>query len=771
MKHGALQRRILGFMCLVACAHAAWATNLTTVINSDTLLTYVASPYHLVGDTTIAEGATVTVEAGVVVVVDGDYELRVSGTLLVAGSDYYKVFFQPVDAQAIGAWQGLHFTANGHGEFQYAVVRGARTNITVAGGFLKMDGCYVERAETDGMFVFGEAFIGVVRCNFRNNGRRGLYVESTEAEGNVWRTYFISNGEYPVYAKATSAEILKRGNRYHFNGINRIGVSCSALDDIKDVDGWYGQGGLHYDLSAGGGSHELAISGILLIDAGVAIRGSDIDVTGRIDTNGSSAHPITIIPPGEEPEIGDWQGITLRPGSIANFNGLIVRYAENGIVADDATVNLHDCWLLEQKYDGMRCMGNTALNMSQTIVQLNGRDGLRIEGWKSTSLGVRNCRFYSNGRYPVYAQAGAVRLLGANNIYYDNPQQVISVGCHKNPDIISGVHDWVAQGVPLDLRGQDSSSELQIAATATLNIGAGVKVVGGVITIDGQLNVAGTAENPVYFDGPGADPQPGDWDWIRFNASSRGTVTCANIRNALHGVDIASRDVRLDECDIRYSEYDGIRCTGDGAPVVYKTWSVQNGRYGVYVADSAEPNFGNLANPDSSDDGLNHIHDNGSYQAYNASPNDIYMQNNYWNTADLEVVLANTWDGRDSVGRGMFLFGTLQTAGVLSGLERRHSSETCLVVSSASAHATSGGVVQLNYRVSADAHVQAVLTNIAGRPLAELYQDATADKLMTLAWNGRSSRGTACPAGRYLCSIQAYSDDGQSSRMMIPVWK
>jgi hypothetical protein len=77
----------------------------------------------------------------------------------------------------------------------------------------------------------------------------------------------------------------------------------------------------------------------------------------------------------------------------------------------------------------------------------------------------------------------------------------------------------------------------------------------------------------------------------------------------------------------------------------------------------------------------------------------------------------------------------------------------------------------LNYRVSADAHVQAVLTNIAGRPLAELYQDATADKLMTLAWNGRSSRGTPCPAGRYLCSIQARSDDGQSSRIMIPVWK
>ena len=497
MDHGTLRRRIIELICIVACAHGAWAADLPTLINSDTTLRYTASPYHVVGDTTIAEGATVTVESGVAVIVDGDYELRVSGTLLVAGSDYYKVLFEPVDNQAIGAWKGLYFTDSGHGEFQYAVVRGAKTNITVAGGFLKMDGCYIERAQTDGMFVFGEAFIGIIRSNFRNNGRRGLYIESTEPEGNVWRTYFISNGEYPVYAKATCAEILKRGNRYHFNGINRIGVSCSALDDIKDVDGWYGQGGLHYDLSAGGGSHELAISGILLIDAGVAIRGTDIDVTGRIDTNGSSAHPITIIPPGESPGIGDWQGITLRPGSIANFNGLIVRYAENGIIADGATLNLHDGWLLQQEYDGLRCMGNTALNMSQTVVQLNGRDGLRIEGWNSASAGVRNCRFYSNGRYPLHTQAGAVRLLGANNIYYDNVEQIISVACHKNPDMISGVHEWVAQGVPLDLRGNATSSNLQIAAAATLNIGAGVKIVGGALTIDGEFNVAGTAESPV----------------------------------------------------------------------------------------------------------------------------------------------------------------------------------------------------------------------------------------------------------------------------------
>ncbi|MFO7947279.1 MAG: right-handed parallel beta-helix repeat-containing protein, partial [Armatimonadota bacterium] len=295
---------VVGVVASVVACSLCSGTNLPAEITSDQTWRYDESPYHLTRDTTIAEGVTVTVEAGVEVLVDGNFELRVEGRLLVAGSDHYKVFFVPTDRDAVGVWRGIFVTMDGHVEMVSAVIRGAMTNIINAGGFVQMNNCYIERAQNDGMFVFGPAWIGLVRCYFNHNGRRGLYIETTEPEGNVWRSRFIANGEYPVYTKATCAEILKRGNRYHFNGKDFIGVCCSAQDDITDVDGWYTQGGVQYDLTAGAGSHELRVSGILLIDKGVAIRASSIDVTGRIDTNGSMEHPVTILPPGDDPKPG-----------------------------------------------------------------------------------------------------------------------------------------------------------------------------------------------------------------------------------------------------------------------------------------------------------------------------------------------------------------------------------------------------------------------------------------------------------------------------------
>ncbi|MFP3903917.1 MAG: hypothetical protein ACLFWB_06695, partial [Armatimonadota bacterium] len=124
----------VGLMALVAVVAAVGVcsvcsgTDLPAEITSDQNWRYEDSPYHLTGDTTIADGVTVTVEAGVEVLVDGNYELRVEGRMLVAGSDYYKVFFVPAEREAVGAWRGIFVTMDGHVEMVSAVIRGAHTN-------------------------------------------------------------------------------------------------------------------------------------------------------------------------------------------------------------------------------------------------------------------------------------------------------------------------------------------------------------------------------------------------------------------------------------------------------------------------------------------------------------------------------------------------------------------------------------------------------------------------------------------------------------------
>ena len=748
---------------------AASPANLPSQIASDTTLSYGGSPYYVVTNTKIAADATVTVEAGVEVISLGNYELRVEGALVALGSEAGSVVFRPSVSGAVGAWQGIFITATGRAELTCAVIEGAQTNLTVAGGVLEMDGCYCRSAQSEGIFAFGNAYVRIVRCCVMDNGRRGLYVEGTDAGGGVWRTYFLSNAEYPVYAKATCAEVLKYGNHYESNGIQAIGVSCSALDDIADTDTWYDQDGLPYDLSAGTGSHQLAVSGVLNLDAGVTVQATDIDVTGTIAACGTAEQPVTILPPGANPARGDWDGITLRAGSVGNFSNAVLRFAANGVVADTAALSIHSSSIMDQRYDGVRCLGNTSIDIQDTLFDHNQRDGLNIEGWASVSPGVSNCRFSNGGRYPLCVYAGAVRLLGAGNVYQGNAIQEIAVGCHNDPDLLPGVHNWVAQGIPLNLTGRPDSTILHVGNGATLNIASGVKVIGGGINVSGTMNVQATLASPAYFDAVGAAPTPGDWQGIVFNAGSVGTVKGADIERAVHGLETSSSDTRIDECRIAQNEYDGLRVKGSAAPVVYNTWLVNNGRYGVYITGTAAPNLGNRTNGDVLDDGLNHIHDNASYEIYNNSPRDIYAQNNWWNTSSLAAVLADTYDYNDNPNVGRLIISEMRSYGQGGMADAMAVIDRALVITCASAQPLAGGRVQLSYRVSADSDVSVLITNIAGRAVAELGQKATADQTMSLLWNGCNAAGALAPRGRYLCIVCARTENGQSSRLVIPV--
>lgn len=760
-------RLLSALVCLAFGAATAHATDLPVQITTDTTLVVDASPYHLVATTTVAAGVTLEVEPGVEIVATGDHQLRIEGKLVAEGHESASVGFRPLDGDAIGAWQGIFFTATGEGHLQYARVRGARTNITVAGGLVNMSGCRSERAQTDGMYVFGDAYVRVANCYFIGNGRRGLYIETTSPSGSVWRSHFIGNGEYPVYAKATCAEMLRRGNRYHSNGLQRIGVSCSASNDISDVDVWYEQDGLPYDLTAGTGAKQLTISGHLHVEAGVTIIGTDIEVTGTLNSAGTADRPVII--GGPTPVAGTWTGITLRPGAIAYLQSTVIRHADSGITADGADLTLDDCELLDNLHDGVRAFGGARVDVSASRFQGNGRDGLRLEGCDDDGLPVRDCSFIGNQRYPVYAHAASVRLLGGENQYQTNGLQRIGVACHLDPDLSSGLHTWTTQAVPFDLTARPDGVILHVGSAAVLNLGPAATVLGGGIHVRGQFNVAATLANRCFFDAAASTPQPGDWEGIRYDDGASGILKGADIRNANHGLEIHSAHPRIEQCNITECKYDGMRISGTAEPVVYETSTVDNGRYGVHVSDTARPNFGNTDNADTTDDGLNHIHGNGSYQVYNLSPHDIYMHNNWWGTTDLEQVRAATYDHYDNPAVGELLVEPMRASGAGHSAPTEGGARTALVITSASVQTLSSGAVQLTYRVSADCRVHAQIRNIAGRPVAQISQDADPDRLMTLLWDGRSAHGTVTPPGRYLCILQAHGADGQSSRVIVPL--
>jgi hypothetical protein len=80
------------------------------------------------------------------------------------------------------------------------------------------------------------------------------------------------------------------------------------------------------------------------------------------------------------------------------------------------------------------------------------------------------------------------------------------------------------------------------------------------------------------------------------------------------------------------------------------------------------------------------------------------------------------------------------------------------------------GAVNVAFTLSAEAWVTVRVLNLAGRPVATVVSDrACAAGPQSVVWNQRSTSGTRVPSGRYLCVLQARTEDGQTLQRTCPL--
>lgn len=94
-------------------------------------------------------------------------------------------------------------------------------------------------------------------------------------------------------------------------------------------------------------------------------------------------------------------------------------------------------------------------------------------------------------------------------------------------------------------------------------------------------------------------------------------------------------------------------------------------------------------------------------------------------------------------------------------VEAKPADGSGLAITSAVASA-GGGAASVAFTLSAPASVSVSVRNIAGRVVCDVAQDKACDAgTTTLSFDGRSTRGTRLPGGRYLVEVIARADDGQ----------
>lgn len=97
------------FLLFVFCAILVKLTAITYVTSSTVsgLWEQSLSPYYIMNDVTIPEGAILTIEPGVEVFGNGMYALNVNGALRAIGTEQDSIIFTAADTTV--GWHGLHF--------------------------------------------------------------------------------------------------------------------------------------------------------------------------------------------------------------------------------------------------------------------------------------------------------------------------------------------------------------------------------------------------------------------------------------------------------------------------------------------------------------------------------------------------------------------------------------------------------------------------------------------------------------------------------------
>lgn len=215
---------LLALLVLVALAGSARAaTNISGTLTGVHNWTLAGSPYVLTVNTTIAAGASVTIDEGVVV--QGNHQLRtltVNGTLTANGSSSQPVTFTSTTDTAAGQWLGIVFNAGSTGTLKYVNARygGGGAGADTA-GMVKVNGGAVTIEDS----TFTQSSVSGVAINGGTSGTAAsLTVRRTKFESNGF--YASSNGDgrpYSARDAAFDATVGAIGD-----GFGYLGARCAA---------------------------------------------------------------------------------------------------------------------------------------------------------------------------------------------------------------------------------------------------------------------------------------------------------------------------------------------------------------------------------------------------------------------------------------------------------------------------------------------------------------------------------------------------------------
>jgi uncharacterized protein YvpB len=504
-------------------------------ISTNTHWTVAGSPYVLQGNVIIADGYTLTIDAGVVVKGKTNVRLEIQGKLLALGTDGNEIVFTSDTNTAGGQWEGLFFNG-GIGHLDHAKVRygGDATlyaNVRMAN--VSGNGVIIENSEisdvaggtgaTDyGLYAWNSKVV-ISDTLFSNNGDAASdYAVHGANNSNITidGCTFEDNAGWAVRVEAPTVHQVA-ANTFTNNGHNRILVAAGALADDSEMTSQTGLEG--YELE---GNVNLPAGRNLTVYPGVVVMGRPnirLEIAGHLDALGND--PITFTSSADTGG-GEWEGLFFNGGT-GHLRDVVVRYGgDSTLYANVRLANVTGSGVVIEDSEISSVAGGTGATdyglyawnskvvISNTLFSDNGdaASDYAVHGTNGSNITIAGCTFEDNAGWAVRVEAPTVHQVAANTFTNNGHNRIL---------VAAGALADDSEMTPqTGLEGYELEGTVNLPAGRTLTVYPGTVVMGRPNTrleIAGHLDALGN--DPIIFTSS-ADTGGGEWEGLFFNGGT-----------------------------------------------------------------------------------------------------------------------------------------------------------------------------------------------------------------------------------------------------------